>query len=152
MAAATADAFNLPSLESFTPSYFVAAATTIFANLPVCLDANANLNMASDTSGLKFVGYSQQNINNSGGANGSNGLITCKVTPLQALKYIEIGATNPVQYGSGAWPGQPMYFVDDQNVNLTGGTSHQIKAGICIAVTATGTNGRVIVDVLAADS
>ena len=148
MAAATSDAYNLPNLETFTPSYPPAASTLIYANLPVCVDANGNLNAAADTSGLIFVGYSQQNVNNSGGtANGSAGTLFCKVTPKQALKFVEIGYASPVQWGSGTPVGKLVYFTDNQTV-ASSGTTNSILCGKCIAVTSTAASGRVIVDVL----
>lgn len=98
-------------------AYPVKASTEIFLGAMVCIDATGYAIPGSDTAGLEFVGVSQENADNSAGANGD---ISVQV---RARGVHEFAASGLAITDVGA----DMYISDDQTVAAS--TTNSILAG-----------------------
>lgn len=120
MAQATSDApsnFSSQTTPSFIP-YPVAASTLIYKGRPVAVNASGLAVPVTASGGLRFVGFSQRQADNS---SGTAGAISVNVTPAQApdAQYYDLAAVGATQ----AWVGQVVYWVDDQTVALSAANS-----------------------------
>lgn len=142
MAQSTADRFDIPSVAAAKILYPVSAADTIFQGTMVAVAADGFAVMVSDTAGLRLVGISERQVDNSGGADGD---LDVPVQPITALKYVELDAVTPLDL----WVGDKVFFTDDHTVNIASGNS--ILAGRAQRIVRTGATGSVLVSLLERD-
>lgn len=99
----------------------VAAATTIYLDSIVCLNADGYAVPASDTAGLTFAGMAVEQSDNSDGVSGAIGVRVRK------RGIHELNIDGPALVPSDVF--SPVYVVDDDSVSLSTGTN-SIKVGI----------------------
>jgi len=98
----------------------IAATTQIYLNQLVCWNGSGYITPAANTSGLIYLGISQQNVNNTGSA----GAFSCPVRPPSGTdQYQLMACTGATQ----AWAGTLVYFVDDNTVAQS--ASNSISCG-----------------------
>jgi len=90
-------------------SFPVAASVKIYAGSLVCINGDGFARPAVDTAGLKFVGVSQEYVDNSGGANGD-----------VRVKVMRDGVCDFAATGMGDDDvDKPVFILDDQTVGLS---------------------------------
>ena len=131
MTAATKD-IKTPRQEGYTARYPVKAATKIYTDTMVCLDATGYAIPAADVAGLKFVGVAQFGIDNSLGADGA--------------EYVQVRKTGEYDFESSGAAlavtdiGENLYVADDKTVTLA--SVNSILAGKLSEITATKLDAR----------
>ncbi len=118
MAALTADR-NTRRKEDEHAAYKVKGGANIRGGGMVAVDANDLAQPAADSAGLKFVGIARQAVDNTAGADGD--------------VMVPVWRTNVFGLATGSdltgHIGELAYALDDQTVDLTGNTQHQVKVG-----------------------
>ena len=142
MGASTANRYDIRQVAQARPSVPVAGSTKIYAGIAVAINASGYLVPVTDAVGLQFWGISEQYVDNSGSV--TDGALSCSVSGVSGgnLGIIEINAVSPTQ----AWVGQEVAFTDDHTVALLASTTHVVRCGRVVSVSATGTSGKVLVD------
>lgn len=139
MAASSANRFDTAAMKVSTIPFPVAA-VHIYQNTNVGLNSAGFLTPMADTSGLVYVGVATEEVDNSAGAAGDK---TCRVTPCSKDPFQEFDAATPL----AAWRGKILVFTDDHTVTYAvGAGTNDIRAGLCLEITATGASGKVILD------
>lgn len=142
---ASANVFTIAKVEPKTVAREVYQSTTIYTGVLVCLNATGYLVEAADAANLRFDGYAEVGADNS---SGSSGDVSALVAPPAALGLIEVDAVSPDR----TWIGYQLAIVDYKTVALPGTTSYSVRCGKCVAVTKTGTSGRVVIDTRMAEN
>ncbi len=111
-----------------TPSFIqapVAASTKIYGIRPVAINASGYAVPTTAGSGLRFVGFSQAQADNSAGSAGD---INVNYSPSGApdARYYYFACTGATQ----AWNSQIVYFTDDQTVALS--ASNSVICGVVV--------------------
>lgn len=96
----------------------VAANAKIYAGAAVCVDANGYAIPGANNAGLKFVGVAQEQVDNTGGANGNK---TVLVKDDGVFDFAGAGFVT-------ADVGKPVFLSDDQTVALT--TTNSVSCGV----------------------
>lgn len=125
--AATAD-YNAPERDGNVLSIPVAAATHLYAGPLVARDANGRAVAAADTAGLRVIGRSEEEVDNSAGAAGAVSILVKR----GVFRYNN-SATQAV---TQAYLGQLVYVEDDTTVAIS--TTNKIVAGRVVAVETAG--------------
>lgn len=141
MAASTADRFDQASIDMNEVEFPVYRSTHIYNGCCVML-VSGYLRLLADTSGGVFVGQATQNILETTAADGG---VNCKVRPLGKIQYLEFDATSPA---AATWLGVLVFASDDHTAALKASTTNDVCLGRCVAISKTGTSGKIIVDVL----
>jgi hypothetical protein len=108
----------------------VAANAKIYAGALVVVNASGYAAPGSTATGLKAAGRAEEQIDNTGGANGAK-----NVTVRRGVFKFKNAAADPV--GTAHVLGD-CYIVDDETVAATDGTGTRSKAGKVLAVDADG--------------
>ena len=108
-----------PYREGIEVEYSVAANTKIYAGSLVCVNAAGYAMPAADTSGFQFAGVAMEQVDNSGGSNGGQGV------RLRRAGVFEFDAVSITQ----AMAGTDMYAKDDHTFEDTAGVTNHIKVG-----------------------
>jgi len=98
----------------------VATATKIYAGILVALNAGGFLVAAADTAGLRVIGRSEEQVDNTAGGNGD---LLCNV-----LRGVFLFDNSTVSAIVAADLGKQVFVEDDHTVSKLGGTN-KIKAG-----------------------
>ena len=139
MAASTADRYDIKSADVLMYiSRKVAAATLIYKGIIVANNGSGYVVAGSDTAGLKVLGISDQQVDNSGGIAGAKSV---EIQPFETHRFIEVDAVSP----DDSWLENLAYLSDDHTVAITG-VSNSIVLGTVKVIVKTGTAGRVLVD------
>jgi len=112
MAALTEDR-NTPYREGVELEYDVAASTKIFGGSLVCLNATGYAVPGADTASFKFAGVAQEQVDNTGGADGDKKI---RVRKTGIHRFAASGMTI-------ADIGKPAFVSDDQTVAKSGLTN-----------------------------
>ena len=107
----------------------VAAATKIELGKLVANNGAGAAVEAADTDGYVVIGVALHTVDNSAGSAGD---LSVRVRRGKAA-WLENSATNAV---TAASIGLPVYVEDDETVCLAAGATHNVVAGICLAVDA----------------
>lgn len=120
--AALAQDRDTPSRDGELYSLGVAANAKIFAGSIVCLNSSGYAVPGSDTAGLKAWGRAEENVDNTGGANGAKTVLVRE----GVFKFAATGLTV-------ADVGKPCFLSDDQTVSVAA-TANNVFAGIIEAI------------------
>lgn len=124
MADAT-EPFDAPQRAGDTVNLPVAAATALYAGVILAINAGGYVVQASDTANLRVIGRSEEDVDNTDGANGD-----LSVNARRGVFRYGNSATNAVTL---AHVDQVCYVEDSVTVDSDGGVN-SIKAGRVIAV------------------
>ena len=108
----------------------MAAATKVFAGGMAAANASGYIRPAADAAGLTVVGMTEEQVDNSAGANGD---LTVPVRRGKVFIF-KNSATNAVTL---AQLGKDIYVEDDETVASAGGTN-SIVAGTCLGILTEG--------------
>jgi hypothetical protein len=135
--AATPLTANSPNINPGLPTSFiqypVAASAHIYAGAFVADNGSGYAVPMADTAGYFYLGRAQAEADNSAG---SAGAINVNIDPWDGDsndRYTEI-AVNAANATRATYLGKHVFFVDDNSVNVAGGTSNTIIAGRCVGV------------------
>lgn len=117
-----------------TQDYKVKGAAVIYQGATVAVDAGGYLVPASNTAGLKVVGFALQACNATGAG---DGVKSCQVGEARIFRANAAAGDAVTQ----AHIGKKVYVADDQTVRSTAGNA--VVAGYCLAIE----DGQVLVDV-----
>lgn len=121
MAALTKDR-NTPYREGQQYSIGVAANTKIYAGSMVAINSSGYAVPASDTAGLIVAGRAEEQVDNTGGANGAKSVLVME----GVFKFVGSGLTV-------ADIGKPCFVSDDQTISVAA-TTNNVLAGILEAI------------------
>lgn len=129
--ALTQDRIGAIQRDSKQFSFPVAAATKIFAGGLVCINAGGYATKGAVATTLKTVGVAEEQVDNSGGANGD------KQVPVRrgTFRFKNSSAGDAIALAD---VGADCYVVDDETVAKTNGTSTRSVAGKIRDVDANG--------------
>lgn len=129
--ALTQDRIGAIQRDSKQFSFPVAAATKIFAGGLVCINAGGYATKGAVATTLKTVGIAEEQVDNSGGANGD------KQVPVRRglFRFKNSSAGDAIALAD---VGADCYVVDDETVAKTNGTSTRSVAGKIRDVDANG--------------
>ncbi|MBM9605963.1 hypothetical protein [Desulfopila inferna] len=108
----------------------VAASTKIFGGGLTAVNAAGYALPAADAAGLKVVGISEEQVDNTAGANGAKNVLTRRKKSF----WLKNSSGNPVTI---AHLQTDVYVEDDETVSSSGGVNN-IVAGKCLAVSSRG--------------
>jgi hypothetical protein len=121
MAALTKDRAT-PYRDGIEIEFPVAANTKIYAGSLVCGNTSGYAVPAADTAGLKLLGVSLEQEDNTGGANGA------KTVRLRRTGNFLFDAASITQ----AMVGTAMYVVDDHTIDDASGPANDVRVGILV--------------------
>ncbi len=108
-----------PYREGIEVDYPVATKTKIYAGSLVCVNAAGYVVPAADTSGYQFAGVAMEQVDNSGGSDGSESV------RLRRAGVFEFDSVSITQ----AMVGADMFATDDHTFDDTAGTTNHVKVG-----------------------
>ena len=144
MAHSTKNRYDIPSDAVAKVINPAAAGEVIYAGTMVCVNAAGFAIMAQDAAGLKLVGISEREVDNSAGADGD---VDVPVQPITALRYVELDAVTPLEL----WVGDIAFFTDDHTVDIAD-PGNGIIAGTIQKIVKTGATGKVLISLMQRDS
>ncbi|MDP1675662.1 MAG: hypothetical protein Q8L88_02260 [Bacteroidota bacterium] len=100
-------------------TYGVLASTKIYAGSMVAITAAGYAVPAADTAGLILVGRAEEQVDNSAGASGALSITVKRGTFSWAATGMSIANV-----------GDPVFVLDDQTVDVTGGSTNKVFAGV----------------------
>lgn len=136
MAASTSDR-NTDRRASRQPAYPVAAATKIYAGILCALNAAGYVVPAADTAGLRVIGVSQQQVDNTAGANGDLFVQLWRRDDEYNEFLFDNDGTNPLTQADLF---KQAYVKDDHTVCVVAGSANKVKAGRFVGFGKNGTD------------
>jgi len=112
---------SLQYTEGVELAFEVSAADTIYGGSFVCVAADGYAVPGADTAGLIFQGVATEQVDNSGGSDGDEQVVLRRRGLIKALLDTAITIANV---------GDNVFLVDDQTVDITAYTTHDIFCGI----------------------
>lgn len=111
----------------------VAASTIIYRGTLVAIDATGGLVQAADTAGLKFVGVSEEKVDNSAGALAA---LSCRIRRrgIFRMKKNAVNATTDIGQVICAKTAQTATV--DEDVDLSSAVTSNVRIGMCTAIDA----------------